>query len=474
VGTLTLTGTTHTDAGDYPADAWTFSGGTNYNDASGTVHDSIAKINATITVTPYSVNYDGTAHTATGTATGLGGANVGTLTLTGTTHTNAGDYPTDAWTFSGGTNYNDASGTVHDSIAKINATITVTPYSVNYDGNSHTATGTATGVGGANVGTLTLTGTTHTNAGAYNGDVWSFAGGTNYNDASGTVNDSIAKINATITVTPYNVTYDGTPHTATGTATGVGATNVGTLTLTGTTHTNAGAYNGDAWSFAGGTNYNDASGAVNDLINKANQTITWSNPAPLILSTALTGTQLNATVSVVGPSTAGALSYTPAAGTILNIGVGQTLSVTAAGTANYNSATKTVTINVQYASAGSACYGDYGHTILQPVDGDGSSVFKQKSTVPAKFRVCGANGVSIGTPGVIESFRLIQTIAGTVVDVVDEAVDSTTPDPNFRWDPSAQQWIFNMNTKSLSASRTYVYRIGLNDGTNIDFRFGLK
>src|SRR5205823_7202493 len=221
------------------------------------------KINATITVTPYSVNYDGTPHTATGTATGVGGANVGTLTLTGTTHTNAGTYNGDAWTFAGGTNYNDASGAVNDSIAKINATITVTPYSVNYDGTPHTATGTSTGVGGANVGTLTLTGTTHTNAGDYPADAWTFAGGTNYNDASGTVHDSIAKINATITVTPYSVNYDGTAHTATGTATAVLGANVGTLTLTGTTHTNAGTYTGDAWTFAGGTNYNDASGAVN-------------------------------------------------------------------------------------------------------------------------------------------------------------------------------------------------------------------
>src|SRR5439155_11164 len=277
-----------------------------------------------------------------GTATGVGGANVGTLMLTGTTHTNAGTYNGDAWTFAGGTNENEASRAVNDSIAKINATITVTPYSVNYDGTAHTATGTATGVGGANVGTLMLTGTTHTNAGTYNGDAWTFSGGTNYNDASGTVNDSIAKINATITVTPYSVNYDGKAHTATGTATGVGGANVGTLTLTGTTHTNAGTYNGDAWSFAGGTNYNDASGTVNDQINKANQTITWSNPAPIILGTALSGTQLNATVTVVGPSPAGALSYTPASGAILNIGAGQTLSVTAAGTANYNFGTKTV------------------------------------------------------------------------------------------------------------------------------------
>src|SRR5206468_2490016 len=144
---LTLSSTRHTSGGDYASDAWSFAGGTNYNDASGTVHDAIAKATATIVVTPYSVTYDGTAHTATGTATGVSATNLtAQLTLSGTTHTNAGDYPSEAWSFAGGTNYNDASGAVHDAIAKATATIAVTPYSVTYDGTAHTATGTATGV----------------------------------------------------------------------------------------------------------------------------------------------------------------------------------------------------------------------------------------------------------------------------------------------------------------------------------------
>src|SRR5207253_2572596 len=149
-------------------------------------------------------------------------------------------------------NYNDISSTtITDSIAKANAVITITPYSVTYDGNAHTATGTATGVGGVNLsGGLTLSGTTHTNAGTYNGDAWSFAGGPNYNVASGAVTNSIAKANAVITITPYSVTYDGNAHTATGTATGVGGIDLSAnLTLSGTTHTNAGSYAGDAWSF---------------------------------------------------------------------------------------------------------------------------------------------------------------------------------------------------------------------------------
>jgi hypothetical protein len=75
---------------------------------------------------------------------------------------------------------------------------------------------------------------------------------------------------------------------------------------------------------------------------------------------------------------------------------------------------------------------------------------------------------------VVSTFRLVQTISGTVVDTVDEAVDSTTPDTAFRWSATDQQWIFNINTKYLAANKTYVYLITLNDGSTIKFQFGLK
>ena len=78
-------------------------------------------------------------------------------------------------------------------------------------------------------------------------------------------------------VTPYAVTYDGSPHTATVSAiTGVnGETGaaVGTVTLS-TTHTNAGTY-GDSWSFTGAANYNDiAATPITNTINRAALTIT--------------------------------------------------------------------------------------------------------------------------------------------------------------------------------------------------------
>ena len=110
---------------------------------------------------------------------------------------------------------------------------------------------------------------------------------------------------------------------------------------------------------------------------------------------------------------------------------------------------------------------------IQPIDADGSSVFKKGSTVPAKFRVCDANGVSIGNAGMVASFRLTQILNGTVGEV-DEPVASTTARLQLPVGSAAQQWIFNISTKPLSASRTYIYAITLNDGTSVTFRYGLR
>ncbi|MDX6384619.1 MAG: hypothetical protein QOK48_2192, partial [Blastocatellia bacterium] len=79
------------------------------------------------------------------------------------------------------------------------------------------------------------------------------------------------------------------------------------------------------------------------VINKATPTITWSNPADITYPTALSATQLNASASVPG-----VLTYTPPATTVLNAGNAQTLSVNfvPTDTANYNNASKNVSINV--------------------------------------------------------------------------------------------------------------------------------
>jgi hypothetical protein len=86
-------------------------------------------------------------------------------------------------------------------------------------------------------------------------------------------------------------------------------------------------------------------------VNKAEQTITWADPLDITYGTLLDGTQLNATAAgsaTEGASAAGALTYTPATGTLLDAG-SHTLHVVAAATSNYNEASEDVTINVNKA-----------------------------------------------------------------------------------------------------------------------------
>ena len=65
------------------------------------------------------------------------------------------------------------------------------------------------------------------------------------------------------------MTYDGAPHTATGTATGVNGESLGGLDLNSTVHTAVGTYP-DTWTFTDSTcNYSNASGTVVDTINPA-------------------------------------------------------------------------------------------------------------------------------------------------------------------------------------------------------------
>jgi hypothetical protein len=138
-----------------------------------------------------------------------------------------------------------------------------------------------------------------------------------------------------------------------------------------------------------------------------------------------------------------------------------------------NSGSATNKYSVAYVSGG-ICNGGPGHAILQPINTDGTSVFQKGSTVPAKFRVCDGNGVSIGTAGVVSSFKLVQTLSGTTSTSVNEVVDSTTPDTAFRWDATDKLWIYNISTKSLTAGKTYIFNITLNDSSVIAFQFGVK
>ena len=177
------------NAGSYDVTV-NFAGSTDYAAASQTVGFSITKANADVFVGSYNIVYDGQPHTDTSFImhapfTGLG------INVNSTTHTNVGTY-TDTWTFTDPTgNYNNASGTVIDTITKANTTFFILGYNTFYNAVSHTATGEVYGVNGSNLNSLYLNGTTHTGVGTYT-DTWTFTDITgNYNNASGVVKDTI-------------------------------------------------------------------------------------------------------------------------------------------------------------------------------------------------------------------------------------------------------------------------------------------
>jgi hypothetical protein len=81
---------------------------------------------------------------------------------------------------------------------------------------------------------------------------------------------------------------------------------------------------------------------------KATPTITWANPAGMTFGTALGPDRLDASASFGGSPLPGTFSYSPAAGTVLDAGSGQALSVlfTPSDTADFNPATATVSVDV--------------------------------------------------------------------------------------------------------------------------------
>lgn len=243
--------------------------------------------------------------------------------------------------------------------------------------------------------------------------------------------------------------------------------------------------------FSGDSRWNgSASSVLSQTVNKAaTSTAISTSTSPSILNQSVTfiatvtvsapglGTPTGGVTFKDGSTTLGTrtLSSAKAVFTTSSLTIGPH-SVTAVygGDSNFSGSTSASSIQqVQYEPAGTTCLGSPGHQILQPINSDGTSVWKQGRTVPAQFRACDVNGMSVGTAGVVSKFSLTKIISGTMT-AVDETVSSTSADTAFRWDATNQQWIFNISTTSLAANNTYVYTITLNDGTSIPFQFGLR
>jgi len=150
----------------------------------------------------------------------------------------------------------------------------------------------------------------------------------------------------------------------------------------------------------------------------------------------------------------------------------KTFTVTATDAAGNRTST-TVAYSVIFAGSGRCLWND-GHQVLWPIEADGSSVFLRGLSVPARFRVCDANGGSIGSPSVVSSFKLVRAVSNGVIQTLNQDVPSALLSPLFRWDQLLQEWEFVIKTKGYVKGTTYSFRVTLSDATFIDFRFALK
>lgn len=308
----------------------------------------VAKASATITLNDLNQTFDGTPRVVTATTNPAGLTGVA-ITYGGiaTAPTNTGSYSVVAALTHD--NYSATNVTATLVVAKASQTISFNalgnktygdaPFSINASSSANLTVSLSILSGPA-----TLSGSTLTITGAGTVTVRASQGGNENYNAAANVDRSfnVAKASATISLSSLSHIYDGTPKSA------VASTNP--AALSGVTIT----YNGSAVIPTNAGNYSVVAALTNDnyaaanvtgtlSIAKANPVITWQNPADIAVGTPISATQLNATASV-----AGAFVYSPPAGTVLDVGNGQQLTVTFTPTnlANYNIAAKEVRINV--------------------------------------------------------------------------------------------------------------------------------
>lgn len=115
-----------------------------------------------------------------------------------------------------------------------------------------------------------------------------------------------------------------------------------------------------------------------------------------------------------------------------------------------NSATVTVNYSVKYDFRG----------FLSPAD---KSTNKQGSAIPVKFQLFDASGNPVSTA----------TATITVDGNAATSTGSSSTGNYFRYDPTSQQYIFNLNTKPLSVG-THLIVVKLDDGTSRSLSISLK
>lgn len=131
----------------------------------------------------------------------------------------------------------------------------------------------------------------------------------------------------------------------------------------------------------------------------------------------------------------------------------KTFIVTAVDKAG-NAITRTSAYYVRYTYSG----------VSQPINADGSSIFRLGSTVAVRFKLTDVSGHYI-TSAVASIYlaKITDNVIGTEEEAVSTSAASTGN--QFRYDSTDNQYIFNLSTENMSAG-TWQVRIELSDGSS--------
>ena len=117
---------------------------------------------------------------------------------------------------------------------------------------------------------------------------------------------------------------------------------------------------------------------------------------------------------------------------------------------------------------------------LQPINdtahqvGASTSIFKAGSTVPVKFQLKRADGTVVQGGGL--PIWEVPTKGSSTIAAVNESAYSAPADSSstYRWDATAQQYIFNYNTATTQVGNYWRIGVKLDDGQTYFVNIGLR
>jgi hypothetical protein len=222
------------------------------------------------------------------------------------------------------------------------------------------------------------------------------------------------------------------------------------------THNTSGSY----------TDYATVKDAVGNESGQASLTTQVDADAPSLSVTCPAAVLLGAsgvTASVSASDSESGLASDPSGSVAISTATVGPKTVTRTATDNVGHSTqKSCTTQVRYMFSGA----------LQPINPDGSSIFKLGSTVPVKFALSNATAANVGTAVASLSIaKVSDNVEGTFVEAT--STSNATTGSLFRYDATAQQYIFNLATKGLTTG-TYSLKITLDDGTTYSQHISLR